>query len=116
MPANTQSVVTFPPNSRYCRTGTAEHVAADGQTIVYLQRRFLPRQDSFQVLFEHSVDANDRLDLLAARHLGDPLLFWQMCDANGAMRPNELLDEESFPLGEHRLAITLPENTLGAQL
>ena len=29
----------------------------------------------------------DRLDNLAARFLGDPLLYWMICDANGAHRP-----------------------------
>ena len=32
----------------------------------------------------------DRLDLLAARYLGDPTQFWRLCDATGALRPEEL--------------------------
>ena len=31
----------------------------------------------------------DRLDVMAAQYLGDPELFWRICDANGAMRPEE---------------------------
>ena len=109
-------VTAYPPNSRYYRTETSSFADAAGRQIVYLQRRFLPRPDAFQVLFEHAVVAGDRLDLLAAEHLGDPLLFWRLCDANGAMRPNELLDEANSRPGEHRIAITLPENMQGAEL
>ena len=32
----------------------------------------------------------DRLDNLAAKFLGDPLLYWMICDANGATDPDEL--------------------------
>ena len=33
----------------------------------------------------------DRLDLIAAKYLGDPLIFWLICDANGAIDPNDLV-------------------------
>ena len=32
----------------------------------------------------------DRLDNLAGRFLGDPLLYWMICDANSATDPDEL--------------------------
>ncbi len=32
----------------------------------------------------------DRLDTIAARTLGDPLLFWRLADASGAMNPDDL--------------------------
>ena len=34
----------------------------------------------------------DRLDNITAKYLGDPEQFWRMCDANGAMRPEELTE------------------------
>jgi hypothetical protein len=36
------------------------------------------------------VRQEDRLDLIAARILGDPEQFWRVCDANNAMDPLEL--------------------------
>jgi nucleoid-associated protein YgaU len=36
--------------------------------------------------------ASDRLDLIAARTLGDPLLFWRIADANLALDPFDLVE------------------------
>ena len=52
----------------------------------------------------------DRLDNLAARYLGDPEQFWRLCDANGAMRPDELTQTSA-----RRLRITLPEGVPGVR-
>jgi hypothetical protein len=32
----------------------------------------------------------ERLDLIAARFLGDPEQFWRLCDANRTLRPEDL--------------------------
>ena len=40
---------------------------------------------------------------IAAKYLGDPEQFWRICDANGAVRPDEL------EMVGRRLRITLPE-------
>ena len=37
----------------------------------------------------------DRLDLVAARYLGDPTAAWQVADANGALDPDELTAVEA---------------------
>jgi hypothetical protein len=103
------SMPRFPANSRYHTTPTAELTAPDGRTIVYLRRRFVPQAERFAILREHLVQQGDRLDLLAATYLGDPELFWRLCDANGAIRPDELIET----LGR-RLRITLPEGIAGA--
>jgi hypothetical protein len=103
----TQSAVTVPrfaANSRYHTTPTATHVAPDGRTVVYLKRRFVPQPDRFAVVREHRVQQGDRLDLLAASYLDDPELFWRLCDANGAIRPDELIET----IGRI-LRVTLPE-------
>lgn len=100
----------FPPSSRYHRTPVATlKTAADGREIVYLKRRFVPPPERFALLQEHVVTEGERLDHLAARYLGDPEAFWRLCDANGAIRPDELLE----PVGR-RLRVTLPENVPGA--
>lgn len=94
--------MAFPPNSRYQTTPTATLTDASGQTIVYLTRRFVPQPSSFALLHVHTVVASDRLDNLAATELGDPELFWRICDANGALRPDDLV------VVGRALRITLP--------
>ena len=54
------------------------------------------------------VTEGDRLDNITAAHLGDPEQFWRICDANRAMRPDEL----TRGLGR-RLRITLPDGIPG---
>ncbi len=94
----------FPPNSRYHGVPHRAHATADGTTVVYLARRFVPPPERFVPLQEHAVAEGDRLDNLAARYLGDPELFWRVADANNAMRPEDLTGEVG-----RRLRITLPE-------
>lgn len=83
----------FEPTSRYADLDVATHVTADGRHIAYTRRRFLPRADDLTVLVEVTVVEGDRLDLIAARLLGDPEQFWRICDANDAMDPAELTAE-----------------------
>lgn len=58
--------------------------------MVYLQRRIIPQPEVYPALQDYVVADGDRLDNLAAKYLGDPLLFWMICDANGATDPDEL--------------------------
>lgn len=99
----------FPPNSRYAGFETKTIEAADGRVIVYLQRRFLPSPENFALLQEHVVTQGERIDNITARYLGDPEQFWRVCDANAAMRPDELTETIGW-----RLRITLPEGIPGA--
>lgn len=80
----------FPANSRYRGIDTATIPAAGGQQIVYLRRRFIPQPDQLTLVQEHTVFQGERLDNLAAQFLGDPELFWRLCDANAAMRPEDI--------------------------
>ena len=100
--------MTFPANSRYYNIKTATYVTPDGRSYAYLLRRFVPPPERFSTLQEHVVVQGDRLDNITARYLGDPLQFWRICDANRAMRPEELTEE----IGR-RLRITLPEGIPG---
>jgi hypothetical protein len=76
--------------------------------MVYLRRRFCPLPENFSLLQEHVVTERDRLDNIAAKYLGDPEQFWRTCDANAAMRPDELTETPG-----RRLRITLPEGIVG---
>ena len=100
--------MTFPPTSRYYGIETTTIETGDGRTEAYLRRRFLPQPENFTTLQEHVVLQGDRIDNVTARYLGDPLQFWRVCDANRAMRPDELTEV----LGR-RLRITLPEGIPG---
>ena len=99
-----QAIPRFPPNSRYADIETTTLTGPDGRPVVYLRRRFVPPPERFQVVQEHGVTQGDRLDRLAAMYLGDPELFWRLCDANRAIRPDELVEQ----IGR-RLRITLPD-------
>lgn len=90
-------------SSRYAKSGTAEVTLADGRTVAFLSRRWLPQPETLQEISSVTVTEGDRLDNIAAMQLGDPTMFWQLCDANGAMHPREL-----EAVGR-QLRITLPE-------
>lgn len=99
----------YPPGSRYHGVPVAAIVLADGRTVRYLRRRFLPAPSALVTLVEHRVVDADRLDNLAARYLGDALASWRLADANGALRMDALVEEVG-----RRLRITLPEGMAGS--
>lgn len=80
----------FEHTSRYYPVETAEYTTPDGRIIAYKSRRFLPQGHDLPLLVEVTVMQGDRLDLIAARTLGDPEVFWRICDANNSMDPLDL--------------------------
>jgi len=94
----------FAPNSRYYGVPTTTLTLPDGRKLAYLTRRFVPQPERFAPLKQHAVVQNDRLDNLAAHYFNDPVQFWRLCDANRALRPDELVET----IGR-LLRITLPE-------
>jgi hypothetical protein len=94
----------FAPNSRYYAVPTTTMTLPDGPMLTYLTRRFVPQPERFALLKQHAVVQNDRLDSLAAHYFNDPVQFWRLCDANRALRPDELIET----IGR-LLRITLPE-------
>jgi hypothetical protein len=99
----------FAMNSRYVGIATSTLVSANGTRTSYVLRRFLPQPAQLAELQQHTVVQGDRLDVLAAQYLGDPQLFWRICDANGAMRPEDLVTT----IGS-TLRICLPAGIQGA--
>ena len=93
----------FPRTSRYYNIEIVKYMTADQREIVYLRRRFLPRTNNSVIIAEHSVVEGDRLDNVTAQYLGDPEQFWQLCDVNYAMQPDELTAE----IGR-RLKVAMP--------
>src|SRR6516225_8389479 len=84
----------FDPTSRYDSLPTLKItvIGSDGleRVVAYKGRRFLPAVGAAPTLVEHTVMQGDRLDNITARYLGDPTLFWRLCDANLVLRPDEL--------------------------
>jgi hypothetical protein len=99
----------FSVTSRYHGLATTTLETAGGKTIVYVRRRFVPPPERFELLQEHTVAEGERLDTITAQYLGDAEQFWRVCDANGAVRPEELTETVG-----RRLRITLPEGIPGA--
>lgn len=83
----------FPISSRYYPVGTATIELANKKPVVYVKRRFIPPAEKLELITEHSVKKGDRLDNIAASYIGDPEQFWQVADANNAMKPQELTEE-----------------------
>jgi nucleoid-associated protein YgaU len=100
----------FAPTSRYYGLDTAT-IVVGGRRVNYVLRRFVPPPERFVPLQEHTVVQGDRLDNITAQYLGDPTLFWRICDANRAMRPESL----TATVGR-KLRITLPDGITGVQL
>jgi hypothetical protein len=94
----------FPPNSRYQSIPSTTLTTPAGKEIVYLLRRFVPSPDLFATIQMHVVVEGDRIDNVSAQSIGDPELYWRICDANRAMRPAELTER----IGR-ALRITLPQ-------
>ena len=94
--------------SRYERVDEAELTAADGRIIRYKRMRFIPENAGTA---SYIVRQGDRPDLAAYNTVGDPEQFWRVCDANNAMRPEELTETVG-----RQIRITLPEGITGPTL
>ncbi|MGF6227952.1 hypothetical protein QFZ27_001907 [Inquilinus ginsengisoli] len=92
----------FPAESRYHGIGVRAITAADGTTTAYLARRVCPSPERFATLSVHRVQQGERLDQTTVKLVGDPEQFWRLCDANGAIWPQELEVEDA------RVRRTLP--------
>lgn len=84
----------FEPGSRYFNVanksiGTTD-AAGNPRTITYKQRRTLPAPGTGTTLVEHLLRQGERLDNITARYLADPTQFWQVCDADIVLQPEEL--------------------------
>jgi len=108
---NLPQLPQYPVTSRYYGIDTATWTRPDGEAVTYLRRRFLPDPATLQLLQYYTVHQGERLDNITARMLGDPVQFWRIADANGAMRPNALTEA----IGR-RLRITLPAGVAGPVL
>jgi hypothetical protein len=101
--AGQAKTILFSPTSRYYNVEITQMKLPDGRIVGYLRRRFVPPPENFALLQLHVVTQGERLDNITARYLNDPEQFWRLCDANAALRPEELETTGRI------LRITLPE-------
>lgn len=77
-------------HSRY--SGAEEHWIedAEGREVRYKKARVVSDASVYSL---HIVSEGYRADHLAYRYYGDPERFWQLCDANDVMWPEDLVGE-----------------------
>jgi len=92
----------FPTNSRYHGIPTRAKTQPDGTLVTYLAVRICPAAERFATLSQQTIGQSRRLDQTAATLIGDPEQFWLLCDANGAIWPEELEQEGTI------IRVTLP--------
>lgn len=78
----------FASNSRYANLQPYTVTMPDGRVVTATRLPLPPT--SLPLVGYHRSRLEDRLDLLAARYLQDPTLFWKLCDANGTPAPAAL--------------------------
>ena len=80
----------FTTRSRYASVADAKFQDATGREVKYKLLRITPQTVSVQ---SHTVAQGDRLDLIAFQQFGDAEQFWRICDANDALRPDDLTEQ-----------------------
>lgn len=76
--------------SRYETVSETELTTEAGRTVRYKKTRFIPE---VRGVLPHIVGQGERLDLISYQFYRDPEQFWLICDANLALRPDELTAE-----------------------
>ena len=77
----------FLDKSRYAKLPQDEVTTGAGRKAMAIRLRRLPAPSGDPA----SVKQDDRLDLLAQRHLGDGTKFWHIADANTKIEARELV-------------------------
>ncbi|MCV7433712.1 hypothetical protein [Mycolicibacterium bacteremicum] len=81
----------FDPTSRYAGLAVAVFVDSQGRERAYVSAREVPPAVTPRAEdVVHVVGGDERQDRITWQYLGDPTLYWQLADANGALHPDEL--------------------------
>lgn len=78
----------FLPQSRYAKVAQCQVTLADGSTATAVKLRALPQVAGDAT----TMNANDRLDIIAGQEYGDGTMFWHIADANTELAANRLLE------------------------
>jgi hypothetical protein len=81
---------SYGPESRYYGLPLLTWTAPAGGQISYVSRRFIPPPQDFALLQRYQVQQGDRIDVIAGSLVGNPLSYWQICDANLAGEPDDV--------------------------
>lgn len=98
----------FDESSRYHGLKVRQYLDDAGNVRSYVARRLIPPQAAHVTLLQHTVVEGDRIDNIAFHYLGNPLAYWQICDANAVLRPSELTERVN-----RQLRITTPAGVPG---
>ena len=78
----------FLPQSRYANVAQVTVIRADGSTASAVKLRRLPQVAGDPT----TMNANDRLDIIAGQEYGDGSMFWHIADANTELDSRRLLE------------------------
>lgn len=87
--------MVFDPNSRYAEVEPFSVLDGRGRAVSVVPAFEPPVQE---VLGVHLRLEGQRLDHLAGRYLGDPTLFWRICELSNAMLPDALAEAREIPI------------------
>jgi hypothetical protein len=99
---------SFDPDSRYYGLSVLDGSTAEGTPVRYVARRFVPDPGGLSVVQTYRVRQGDRIDVVAASLLGRPLAYWQLCDANLAVEPDDVVAQPG-----RFIVVTLPRGIAG---
>lgn len=85
----------FLKGSRYENVGTDSITDDAGRVVLFKRVRFIPDTPAQAAVV---AGQGERLDQIAFRVYQDPELFWKICDANRATRPEDLVAEPGATL------------------
>lgn len=88
------------------RTLRASAVGGEGRDRSEAMRLKGPPIETIKV--DAEIDATDQLDNLANQYLGDPELYWRICDANYEARPDDVTDDPPETGAPRVIRIGLP--------
>jgi hypothetical protein len=78
----------FLPSSRYAQVAQCQVTQADGSAVTAVKLRRLPPMTGDPT----TMNANDRLDIIAGQQYGDGTMFWHIADANTELSARKLLE------------------------
>jgi hypothetical protein len=78
----------FLPKSRYANAAQCQVILPDGSMATAVKLRRLP----LAIGDPTTMDANDRLDIIANQQYGDGTMFWHIADANTELSARKLLE------------------------
>ena len=85
----------FDPNSRYADAEPFTVVAGPGRPVAVVPAFEPPLQELLGI---HLRLEGQRLDHLASRYLGDPTLWWRICELSNVMLPDALAETREIPI------------------